>query len=126
VWRGWSGWVEAEFHADRVGDVGEVAGVNGDDWGLVTDGGGDQDRVDGIDRARGGAGYPGAPAEALVIRDDGTRLKDAGDLMLGAAAPGLGKHHDRHDRADAGCGELVVQSKESGLCRSAASSAPVS
>ena len=44
----------------------EVAGVAGDDRGLVAGGGGDHDRVHDIGGAGGGTRYPGGPAGALV------------------------------------------------------------
>ena len=71
--------------------MGEIAGVAGDDRSLVADGGRDDDGVDDISGARGGAGYPGGPAGALVVGNDVAGFEDLGDLVLGAAAPGLGK-----------------------------------
>lgn len=62
----WSG-VELDWHVDRPGDVGEVAGVAGDGRGLVADGGRDDDGVDDIGGTGGGTGYPGGPAGALVV-----------------------------------------------------------
>src|SRR5262245_52603653 len=109
MWVIGSRWVEADFHADGIGDVGEVAGVAGDDGGLVTDRGGDHDRVGDIGGARGGAGYPGGPADALVVGDDVAGFEDPGDLVLGAAAPGLGQHDDRHNGADPRGGEFVME-----------------
>jgi hypothetical protein len=35
----WSRWEELYFHAERLGDLGEVAGVAGDDRSLVAHGG---------------------------------------------------------------------------------------
>jgi hypothetical protein len=47
-----SGGVEPDFDADGVDDVGEVAGVAGDDGGLLADGGGDDDGVHDVGGAR--------------------------------------------------------------------------
>src|SRR5689334_7856550 len=85
-----SRWEELYFHADRIGDVGEVAGVTCHDRGLIADGRGDHHGVDDIGGARGGTRYPGGPASALVVWGDVAGFEDPGDLVLGAAAPGLG------------------------------------
>ena len=104
---GRSGGVEA----DGVGDVGQVAGVAGDDAGLMAHGSGDDERVHDIGAARGGARYPGGRAEVLVVGEDVAAFEDTGDLVLRPAAPGLRQGQDRDDWADARGGELVMQGR---------------
>jgi hypothetical protein len=53
--------------------VGQVAGVAGDDGGLVADGGHDDDRVDDVGGPGGGAGQAGGAAGALVSGEDVAR-----------------------------------------------------
>src|SRR5258706_12516225 len=108
------GGVELDLDADGVGDAGQVAGVAGDDGGLVADGGGDDDRVDDVGGPGGGAGNAGSAAGAVVVGDNVAALEHAGDLVLGSAAPGLGQHDDGHERAYAGGGDFVVQGEEVG------------
>src|SRR5450755_1509417 len=114
---GWccSGRIEPDFDADGVGDVGQVAGVAGDDGGLVADGGGDDDGVHDVGGAGGRAGDTGGAAGGLVVGENVAALEDPGDLVLGSAAPGLGQHDDRDDRADVRGGHLVVQGEEVGV-----------
>src|SRR6266436_4017274 len=109
------GGVELDLDADGVGDAGQVAGVAGDDGGVVADGGGDDDRVDDVGGAGGGAGDAGGAAGWFVVGEDVAALEDAGDLVLGAAGPGLGQHDGRDEGADAGGGGLVVQGEEVGV-----------
>jgi hypothetical protein len=112
-----SGAEEPDFDADGVGDAGEVAGVAGDDGGLVADGGGDDDGVDDVGDvggAGGCAGDAGGSAGGRVVGEDVACLEDSRDLVLGSAAPGLGQDDDRDNGADASCGYLVVEGQEVG------------
>src|ERR1039457_5199081 len=111
-----SGRIEPYFDVDGVGDVGEVAGVAGDDGGLVADGGGDDDGIHDVSGAGGRAGDAGGAAGRLVVGgEDVAAFEDPGDLVLGPAAPGLGQQDDRDDRADVRAGHLVVQGEEVGV-----------
>ena len=47
-----------------------------------------------------------------VVGEDVAGSEDAGDLVLGAAAPGLGHYYDRHDGADTRGRQFVVQGQE--------------
>jgi hypothetical protein len=71
LWRvvvlGWSGGVELDLDADGVGD---------------------DDRVSDVGGPGGGAGHAGSASGPLVIGADVAALEDAGDLVLGSAAPG--------------------------------------
>src|SRR5450755_379467 len=104
-----SGREEPDLDAEGVGDAGQVAGVAGHDRGLVTHGSGDDDGIDDVGGARRRAGDAGGAAGGLVVRKNVAALEDTRDLVLGAAAPGLGQHDHRDDRADARGGDLVVQ-----------------
>ena len=72
----WSGCVEPDFHADRVGDVGQVAWVTGDDGGLMPDGSGDDDGIHDVSGAGGCAGDAGGTAGALVVGEDVAAFQD--------------------------------------------------
>ena len=111
---GWprSRWEQPDLDADRVGDAGRVAGVAGDDRGLVANGGHDDDRVDDVGGPGGGAGEASGTAGGLVVGEDVAGLEDPGDLVLGTAAPGLGQDDDRDERPDARSGQFVVQGEE--------------
>ena len=93
-----------------VGDAAQAGGVTGDDGGLVADAGGDDDRVDDVGGARGGAGE----ADVGVVGEDVAALEDARDLVLEAAAPGLCQDRYWDEGADAGGGELAVQGQGAG------------
>ena len=125
--RGWSGGVEADLDSDGVGDVGQVAGVAGDDGGLVADGGGVDDGVDDVGGAGGGAGESGGAADAGVVGEDVAAFEDAGDLVLRAAAA---QAWAKTTTGTMGRMRAAVSSscraRKSGLRRSAASRAPVS
>jgi hypothetical protein len=90
-------------------------GAAGDDRGLVTHGGGDDDDVYDVCGAGGRACDAGGAAGGLVVRKNVAALEDTRDLVLGAAAPGLGQDDDRDDRADVCGGDLVVQGQEVGI-----------
>jgi len=110
-----SGGVEADFDAEGVGDAGQVTGVAGDDGCLVADGGGDDDGIDDVGGSGCGAGDSCGAAGALVVGEDVAAFEDAGDLVLGSAAPGLGQDDDRDERPDTCRGHLVVQGEEIGV-----------
>jgi len=57
--RCWSDWEEPDLDADGIGDAGEVAGIAGDDRGLVAYRGRDDDRVRDVTCCRGCAGESG-------------------------------------------------------------------
>lgn len=78
----------------------------------MLDSGGDDDRVHDVRGSGHAAGDACSTTGPLVVGADVAALEDARDLMLEAAAPGLGEYHHRHDRADAGSRQLLVQSKE--------------
>src|SRR5229473_1400230 len=71
--------------------------------------------ADGVGGGGGCAGDAGGPAGGLVVGEDVAALEHPGDLVLGPAAPGLGQHDDRDDRADARAGQFVVQGEEVGV-----------
>src|SRR6266851_2687580 len=113
AWRWWwSGWEEPDLDADRVGDASQVAGVAGDNGGLVADGGHDDDRVDYVRGPGGGAGDASGAAGARVVGEDVAGLEDPGDLVLGSAAPGLGQDDDWDERPDPRAGQFIVQGEE--------------
>jgi hypothetical protein len=93
-------------------DAGQVAGVAGDDRGLVADGSHDDDRVDDVGGPGGGASDASGAAGALVVGEDVAGLEYPEDLVLGAAAPGLGQDDDRDERSDPRAGQFVVQGEE--------------
>ena len=108
----WSGWEQADLDADRVGDAGQVAGVAGDNGGLVADGGHDDDCVADVGGPGDRAGKARGAARGLVFGEDVAGPMDQGDLVLGTAAPGLGQDDDRDERPDARLGQFVVQGEE--------------
>src|SRR5690349_19699024 len=110
-----SGAVKADLDADGVRDAGQVAVITSDDRGLKADCGGHHDGVDDVSGAGGRTGQAGGPAHALVVGENVAGLEDLGDLVLRAAAPGLGQHDNRDDRADARGSQLVVQGQEVGI-----------
>jgi hypothetical protein len=63
----------------------------------------------------GCAGDAGGAVGGLVAGEDVAAFEYPGDLVLGAAAPGLGQHDDRDDRADARAGQFVMQGEEYGV-----------
>ena len=81
----------------------------------MTHGGGGDDRIDDVCGAGGGAGDPGSAADVLVIGHDVAALEHAGDLVLRAAAPGLGQDRDGHDGTDVRGSQFVVQGQEVGV-----------
>jgi hypothetical protein len=77
--------------------VGQVAGVAGDDGGLVADGGHDDDRVDDVGGPGGGAGDASGTAGGLVVGEDVAGLEYPEDLVpwtapaaVSSATEGLG------------------------------------
>jgi len=60
----------AGFDADGVGDASQVAGVTGENGGLVAHGGGDDDGIDDVSGAGGRAGDAGGAPGGLVVGND--------------------------------------------------------
>src|SRR6266567_3852452 len=103
---------ELYLDADGISDAGQVAGIAGDDRGLVLDRGHDDDGIDHVRGAGRRAGNSGRTADPLIIGENAGALQDTGDLVLRPAAPGLRQHDNRHDRADPCPGHLIMQGQE--------------
>ena len=103
---------ELYIDADGVSHAGQVAGIAGDDRGLVLDRGHDDDGIDHVRRAGRRAGHARRTADPLIIGKNGAALQDPRYLVLRPAAPGLGQHDNRHYRADPRPGHLIMQGQE--------------
>jgi hypothetical protein len=73
----------AGFDADGVGDASQVAGVTGDNGGLVAHGGGDDD---GIDDVSGAGGREAMPAARPVAWSSGMMSQPLSTRTSGALA----------------------------------------